>query len=136
MLFRSTWDWSQRTILAIDTISCPQDQLGDVTMSRELCKAWTGFRSVSGRAISTGHWGCGAFGGDPNIKCLVQVIAACLAVNRLDFYCFNAFYNRLSQALLKLKGQTVEWLWEKLVLFRSGQHGDRQNILDFIAKAS
>ena len=42
---QDTWDWSQRTILAIDTISCPQDQLGHVTMSRELCKAWTGFRS-------------------------------------------------------------------------------------------
>ena len=59
-------------------------------MTRELCKAWTGFRSVKGHVVATGHWGCGAFGGDPNIKCLLQVMAASMAeVKQLDFYCFN-----------------------------------------------
>lgn len=59
-------------------------------MERELCKAWTGFKTVEGHIVATGHWGCGVFGGDPNIKCLVQVMAASMAgLRQLDFYCFN-----------------------------------------------
>ena len=66
------------------------NQLDKWLMTRELCKAWTGFRSVKGHVVATGHWGCGAFGGDPNIKCLLQVMAASMAeVKQLDFYCFN-----------------------------------------------
>lgn len=26
--------------------------------------------------IATGNWGCGAFGGDPGIKCMIQWLAA------------------------------------------------------------
>ena len=107
-------------------------------MMREMCKAWTGFSSVTGLTVSTGHWGCGAFGGDPNIKCLVQVMAASMAgVKKLDFYCFNdkVFHDLFSSALAKMKGQTVDWLWEKIVQFRSGQRDNSQNILEFIAKA-
>lgn len=66
------------------------DQLNERIMDRELCKAWTGFRSVKGDVVATGHWGCGVFGGDPNIKCLVQVMAASMAgVKQLNFYCFD-----------------------------------------------
>merc|ERR1719154_883933 len=119
-----TWDWRQRRIVAIDALQHPHKQLSDVVMMRELGKAWTGFRSVSGRSVSTGHWGCGAFGGDQNIKCLVQVMAASLAgVTKLDFYCFGdkIFCSEFTKALNKMAGQNVGWVWQKILMFRSGE---------------
>ena len=47
--FAPSRDWNQRKIVAIDAIAYPSNQLGDVTMNREICKAWTGFNSVSGK---------------------------------------------------------------------------------------
>ena len=32
-----------------------------------------------GRAIASGNWGCGAFCGDPNLKVVLQWVAASLA---------------------------------------------------------
>ena len=85
----AAWDWSRRRILALDAIAGPRNQLGDVTMMRELAKAWTGLAAVRGSSVSTGHWGCGAFGGDPYIKCLVQV---CHSV--LNIFSVNKFLHR------------------------------------------
>lgn len=28
------------------------------------------------RVVATGNWGCGAYGGDPQLKCLLQWVAA------------------------------------------------------------
>ena len=36
--FSPNWNWTERKILAIDAISRPEDQLGDITMMRELRK--------------------------------------------------------------------------------------------------
>jgi len=132
--FAASRDWNKRTIIAIDAIAHPRDQLGDVTMNREICKAWTGFNSVSGQRVGTGHWGCGAFGGDQNIKCLVQVIAASLAGVSLDFYCFGdrKFHSDFKGALKVLKDKTVGWLWEQISEFRSLNSGSHANILQFI----
>jgi len=133
--FAPSRDWNQRKIVAIDAIAYPSNQLGDVTMNREICKAWTGFNSVSGQRVGTGHWGCGAFGGDQNIKCLVQVIAASLAGVSLDFYCFGdkKFHNDFKGALKVLKDKTVGWLWEQILEFRSLSEGPKTNILQFLA---
>ena len=38
---------------------------------------------LQGSSISIGNWGCGAFGGNPRIKCLVQVLAASIAGVRI-----------------------------------------------------
>jgi hypothetical protein len=38
--------------------------------------------------ISTGNWGCGAFGGDPALKFVQQVVAAALAGVDLQFSAF------------------------------------------------
>ena len=133
--FSPSWDWSERKILAIDAISRPQDQLGDLTMRRELRKAWQGFSSVRGSRVSTGHWGCGAFGGDQNIKCLVQVIAASLAGVKLDFYCFGDknFHAAFQSALKVMEGKSVEWVWNKIVQYRAVKVKSAGSVLDYIS---
>lgn len=37
------------------------------------------WRRQYGRPVATGNWGCGAFGGDPQLKCLIQWMAASYA---------------------------------------------------------
>ena len=51
---------------------------------------------VQCRAIATGNWGCGAFGGDPQLKSLIQWIAASVCgVPLLKYYTFGD--DRMSQ---------------------------------------
>ena len=38
-------------------------------------------------AVATGNWGCGAFRGDPRLKCLIQLMVA--AVTRRDVVYFT-----------------------------------------------
>ena len=46
---------------------------------RDILKAYLGFREVRGGTVATGNWGCGAFGGNPQVKFLQQLIAASMA---------------------------------------------------------
>ena len=76
---------------------------------------------LQGSSISIGNWGCGAFGGNPRIKCLVQVLAASIAgVRKLDFYTFGekGLAADFESALKMMKGQTVGWVWERIKVFR------------------
>ncbi|TRY78138.1 hypothetical protein TCAL_06789 [Tigriopus californicus] len=90
-------DWSQRTILAMDAEfydGLPGDnrlqQLKDEALFRELNKAYCAFSAASGSTIETGPWGCGAFGGDREIKLIIQVLAASRADCReLVLYTFG-----------------------------------------------
>ncbi|KAI9356196.1 hypothetical protein DFJ73DRAFT_823320 [Zopfochytrium polystomum] len=62
---------------------------------RELNKAYSGFlpSEVScfseSTPIATGNWGCGAFNGDPELKFLIQLIAASAANRRLVYFTFE-----------------------------------------------
>ena len=133
--FSPSWNWRERKILAIDALSHPSDQLGDVTMRRELRKAWRGFSSVRGSRLSTGHWGCGAFGGDQSIKCLLQVIAASLAGVKLDFYCFGdkTFHAAFQSALRVMEGKSVEWVWSRIVQYRAVKVKGGRSVLNYIS---
>ena len=78
-------------VVAMDALvawDCPGGFIGQFQIpyvQRELVKAYTAFSSpcrVSGpayQAIATGNWGCGAFAGDPQLKAIVQWLAASLA---------------------------------------------------------
>ncbi|KAJ7763211.1 hypothetical protein DFH07DRAFT_867403 [Mycena maculata] len=60
-------------------------------VDRELMKAYTAFASsadgIPYDTAVTGHWGCGAFGGNQEVKSIIQWCAASLAGVKLNFVC-------------------------------------------------
>lgn len=59
-------------------------------------KAWVGFtfyaedsQGLQYPGIATGNWGCGAFGGSPGLKALLQLMAAAEARRPLAYYTFQ-----------------------------------------------
>lgn len=60
-------------VIAMDALPGGQWGMG---VERDLRKAHLGFSSVSAQCISTGNWGCGAFGGHPLLKLLQQTLGA------------------------------------------------------------
>jgi poly(ADP-ribose) glycohydrolase len=76
-------------IIAIDAVYA--SHFKEPQNIRDLNKAFLGFLQCVGdrNKISTGYWGCGAFGGDKVHKFLQQVCAATLANTPLYFSCFN-----------------------------------------------
>jgi poly(ADP-ribose) glycohydrolase len=94
------WDWSRRTMLFMDALELDSydtfdgQYIPDVlpgNVDRELTKAFTAFNSGSpdGRYLEvvTGLWGCRAFGGNPEIKTVIQWCAASIAGVPLKFVC-------------------------------------------------
>ncbi|KAJ7266429.1 hypothetical protein B0H12DRAFT_161093 [Mycena haematopus] len=90
-------DWSKRTMLFMDALELDSYDTAAVTpdllpgnVDRELTKAYTAFASYGEapyETVVTGHWGCGAFGGDREIKSVIQWCAASMAGVRLNFVC-------------------------------------------------
>ncbi len=89
-------DWSSRSIIAMDALELDLEQsegqileLQPGNLRRELNKAYCGFAPLQGKPfslVSTGHWGCGAFGGHKYTKVLIQIMAAAEAKTRLVFH--------------------------------------------------
>ncbi|XP_063291325.1 poly(ADP-ribose) glycohydrolase [Pelobates fuscus] len=90
-------DWERRTteIVAIDALHFRShiEQFAPEKITRELNKAYCGFfradippENLS--AVATGNWGCGAFGGDPRLKALIQLLAAAEAGRDLVYFTF------------------------------------------------
>ncbi|KAJ6624185.1 hypothetical protein B0H10DRAFT_1708908, partial [Mycena sp. CBHHK59/15] len=90
-----TYNWSGRTMLFMDALeldsfdtSASTPDLLPGNVDRELTKAYTAFSSYEGAAyetVVTGHWGCGAFGGNREIKSIIQWCAASMAGVKLNF---------------------------------------------------
>ena len=62
-----------RTILCMDALELDEshsvkEQAHGKLLERELVKCLSGFSSLKGRTVATGAWGCGAFGGDKDVK--------------------------------------------------------------------
>eukprot|EP00927_Polykrikos_kofoidii_P047946 TRINITY_DN42212_c0_g1_i1.p1 TRINITY_DN42212_c0_g1~~TRINITY_DN42212_c0_g1_i1.p1 ORF type:complete len:469 (-),score=61.43 TRINITY_DN42212_c0_g1_i1:150-1556(-) len=71
-------------VVAMDALFQPMDgQYSEDCLLRELNKAVSGFHptlDLGGyRCVTTGNWGCGAFGGDHQLKALIQWAAASVA---------------------------------------------------------
>ncbi|KAK7112436.1 hypothetical protein V1264_011894 [Littorina saxatilis] len=114
---------------------------------RELNKAYCGFQSgekeAEKSAVCTGNWGCGAFGGDKQLKSLIQVMAASAARREVCYFTFGD--EKLAEELYEIHmiltsnqktiGDTV-WLiaeYEKKVVSRSFKRPSIR-LFDFIKK--
>ncbi|XP_037548526.1 poly(ADP-ribose) glycohydrolase-like [Nematolebias whitei] len=93
-LQRDKWARLNRQILAIDALHFKhrRDQYNMMRVTRELNKAYCGFKNhhgLKGPDIATGKWGCGAFNGDPQLKAVIQLMAAARARRGLAFFTFG-----------------------------------------------
>lgn len=97
-------------IVAVLTLdACYGNHFSESMLWRDVNKAFYSFLALAeqhrgtGRRpiVSTGKWGCGAFGGKPAHKFLQQAVAACAAGVDLEFSCFGS-YEGCGQVLLAL----------------------------------
>jgi len=100
-----------------------ESQLSAGAVRRELNKFYCGMmkpgddRDVCGSGgVATGHWGCGAFGGDRHLKALIQLMAAAQAGRQPLVYCvvgdkqLEKELTGLAQTITKTRC-TVKDLW-------------------------
>ena len=87
-------------LVAIDALRMKQgsqDQYSQALLTRELNKAYIGFEKCAEEkdgatptaAVATGNWGCGAFGGDPRLKALIQLMAASVVGRDVAYFTFG-----------------------------------------------
>jgi len=80
--FDTVYNCLKNHILAIDAIQSPYLQFSSQNILRDINKEYTGLfgseNEESGddkKVFVTGNWGCGAFGGDLQLKAVEQIIA-------------------------------------------------------------
>ena len=136
------------SIVAIDAIPqgyADQDEYDAATLARELDKAYCGFSFIIAgddrgagkmRPVATGNWGCGAFGGDKELKTLQQWMAASMAGRPIKYYSFRdkAFSSRQAKVvdLLRDRMVTVGQLYSLLVSYSKRQ--DRKGLFDHVTE--
>ena len=89
----------RHNIIAIDAVCAYSGGVDRESIKRDLIKAYVGFNLINfddkdvakmEKTISTGNWGCGAFGGDYELKFIQQWLAATYAgVEKLYYYTFG-----------------------------------------------
>ena len=121
------WQRKQVHIVAIDALVFRGKgiQYHPSNMSRELNKAYCGFMGEGTStpcgqlmAVATGNWGCGAFGGEPHLKALLQWMAASVAKRDVVYFTFDKQelqeeLNTLHNLILSNK-VTVSQMWTML----------------------
>jgi poly(ADP-ribose) glycohydrolase len=112
--------WERRTMLFMDALELDlydsRDKLPDLlpgNVDRELRKAYTAFSSgnTAYSHIVTGLWGSGAFGGNREIKSLIQWCAASMAGVSLHFVCAGPDQLEFSMRLAELVKHSCEHSW-------------------------
>merc|ERR1712232_1338240 len=67
--------------------------MGEKFILRELLKSYVACRGdpliPDSRSFATGNWGCGAFGGDPQLKSLIQWLAASATSRDMDYFVYG-----------------------------------------------
>lgn len=107
-------------------------------MLRELNKALIGFVMVPDarhKVIATGKWGCGAFGGDKQLKFLLQWMAASTIDRPIIFHTFkdNEDLEKLGEITTRyLNGRTVGDVYGYLKRYSKGD--SPYNLFDSIIK--
>ena len=125
-------EWGRRLVqlVAIDAVAFRGNneiQFTPELRRRELQKAYCGFHSTcpgtsgSFAAVATGNWGCGAFGGDVQLKSLLQIMAAAKAKRDVIYTTFGN--SKLAQDLVEVHGilmdnkVTIAQLWNIIAKF-------------------
>ena len=122
--------------VAIDAVDYrwadPARQFTEAEMLRELGKARAGFRRDGrGLPLATGNWGCGAFGGDPRLKSLLQWLAASASGWNICYFTFDdPRTHELADTVAALRGRTVGQLWQAVVrALPAGENGFLKAVL-------
>uniref|UniRef100_A0A0G4HY07 poly(ADP-ribose) glycohydrolase n=1 Tax=Chromera velia CCMP2878 TaxID=1169474 RepID=A0A0G4HY07_9ALVE len=98
-------------VFAIDALEFPAyRQYDEDLILREVRKAIIGFRggpfTEPSKQIATGNWGCGVFGGDPQLKSLLQWVAASAVGKSSVYFTFgNAKVEVLGQVVAEIQGR-------------------------------
>ena len=110
-------------LCAIDAIDYryadPRSQFTESVILRELGKARSGFlRDSHQLPIASGNWGCGAFGGEPPLKAVIQWLAASAEGRELRYFSFGD--QRVGDladfaAAVRQRGDTVGSLFQRLL---------------------
>ena len=89
----------KHNIIAIDAVCTYLGGVNKDDVLRDFIKAYAGFNLINfndkdvsklEKTIATGNWGCGAFGGDYELKFIQQLLAATYAgVDKLYYYTFG-----------------------------------------------
>ncbi|CAI8035619.1 Poly(ADP-ribose) glycohydrolase, partial [Geodia barretti] len=131
---RDSWGRRDMTLVAMDAIvvrnSASQFKPG--LIRRELLKAYCSFTSTAStpcgrlRAVATGNWGCGAFGGDKRLKALLQWLAASAAGRDVVYFTFGDKGLRqdlhvLQEELVGLGATSVADVWRVLLTYHRQQ---------------
>ncbi|XP_047426146.1 poly(ADP-ribose) glycohydrolase [Mugil cephalus] len=144
---RDDWSRLQREIVAIDALSYKhsRDQFNMNSITRELNKAFCGFKGRQGQtepAVATGKWGCGAFHADPQLKALIQLMAAAQAHRDVAFFSYEDEHLERSlqkiHHLLVTKGTTLaelHSLLDKYCTDVNKHRGSHMDLFEFITKA-
>lgn len=94
---RNSWGRRVSQLTCIDAliVSSYTNQFKQWHVVRELNKAYCGFYDKSEKkeanlpAVCTGNWGCGAFGGNHQLKALIQLMAASEAHRDVCYFTFK-----------------------------------------------
>lgn len=107
-------------ITAIDAINfnrINQSQYAKKSILREILKCYAGLMDGSeGRVVVSGNWGCGVFGGDLQLKMIIQWIACTLAGKDFRYVPFGKRKIIYDEDLLDLmKGRSVKDVYLNMI---------------------
>ena len=132
----------KHNIIAIDAVCSYSGGVDRDSVLRDLIKAYVGFNLINfddkdvsklDKTISSGNWGCGAFGGDYELKFIQQWLAATYAgVEKLYYYTFGRKeMNKVIKNLEKIKSLIPADLFEYI----TETELIKGEVLDIILKA-
>ena len=93
-------------------------------------------------AVATGNWGCGAFRGDPQLKSLIQLMAASLCNRDIVYFTFND--KKLCNEIQRVYNKLVEFdvsvgdLFDLLNAYGENTHvkNFRMTLFEFLMSSS
>ena len=116
----------RHNIIAIDAVCAYSGGVDRESIKRDLIKAYIGFNLINfddkdveklPKTISSGNWGCGAFGGDYELKFIQQWLAATyVGVEKLYYYTFGRKeMNNVVKNLVEMKSLNADDLLKTMI---------------------